>query len=100
MVLTEQLLFGFVTTLIGGLGTYIMIIEKRHTKEKKEEAERRDRERRDLIEAHLKEKERLLSLTEQQFEKLTEISEENHKIGREQVNFLAGIKTLIENQKK
>jgi len=78
MVVTEQLLFGFITTIMGGLGTYIYTIEKRHKKERKEWTER----------------------DEKNFERLNELTDESNKVIREHTNVLSGLKTLLENQRR
>jgi len=100
MVLTEQLLFGFISSLIGWLGGYIYFIEKRNRKDKKEAEERRERERRELLEMHAKERKELLDLHKQQFDQLNEIAEETNKVGREHINILSGLKTLLENNRR
>lgn len=89
MAITEQLLFGFVSSLIGGLAGYVLFLEKRHTKKERETEERHAKERRELIDMH-----------KQQFDQISEISEEGHKVTRENSNILSGLKTLLENQRR
>jgi hypothetical protein len=77
MVVTEQLLFGFITMIMGGLGTYIVMSEKRHRKERKEWAERDERN----------------------FDRMNETADETNKVIRENTNILSGLKTLLENRR-
>lgn len=88
MTLNETLIT-FVIGTVSALGAYIAIIEKRHAKEKKE-----------LREDHANERKEWKELAEQHFEKLSEISEEGHKVTREHTNILSGLKTLLENQRR
>lgn len=106
---TENLLFGFITSIIGGLGAYVLIIEKRHSKEKKEiierqekermeTQERQEKERMETLERHFKERKELIEIQKEQFDQISELSQENNKISREHITLLSGIKTLLENQ--
>jgi uncharacterized protein YlxW (UPF0749 family) len=88
MILTEQLLLGFITSIIGALGSYILIVEKRHRKERKEMREDHEKERKEMLELH-----------KRQFEQLSEISDESNKVSREHINILSGLKTLLENRR-
>jgi hypothetical protein len=76
MNINAEILFAFVGTLIGGMGGYIMFIEKRHRKERKEWAER----------------------DEKNMERMDERAESTEKVIRENSNILSGLKALFENQ--
>lgn len=95
---TEQLLFGFITSIIGGLAAYVLIIEKRHSKEKKEIVERQEKERLETLDRHSKERRELIEIQKEQFDQISELSQENNKISREHITLLSGIKSLLENQ--
>lgn len=76
MTLNESLI-GFVLTCFAGMGAYIAIIEKRHAKERKEWADRE----------------------EKNFNRVNEIADETNKVLRENTNILSGLKTLFENRR-
>lgn len=84
--MTEGFLqYGILGLVVVALGSYVLKIEARHRKEKKE-----------LMELH----ERQLHVQERQFDKISDITEETNKVIREHTNILAGLKSLLENQRR
>lgn len=76
--MTEILLkYGFPGVALIGLAAYIIRIEGRHAKERKEWMEQQ----------------------EKQFDRLNEIADESNRVTRDNTNILTGLKTLLENRK-
>jgi hypothetical protein len=75
----EELLksYGLAGIVIVALAAYVLRIEKRHTKERKEWKESQDR----------------------QFDRVNEMTDESNKVLRENTNILSGLKSLLEHRK-
>lgn len=74
----ELIQYGALGVCVIGMATYIIRIEMRHAKERKEWGEKDDKK----------------------FEQVNKITEENNKVLRENTNILAGLKTLLENKNR
>lgn len=75
--MTELAQYGILGLCVIGLAGYILIIDKRHSKERKEWRE----------------------TEEKNFDRLNEMNDETNKVLRENSNILSGLKTLLENRK-
>lgn len=75
----EELLksYGLAGIVIVALAAYVLRIEKRHTKERKEWKESQDK----------------------QFDRVNEMTDESNKVLRENTNILSGLKSLLEHRK-
>jgi hypothetical protein len=71
------------------LGIYILKLEERHRKERKEEREARG-----------KDQDENRKLVEKMFDREDKRADESNRVTRENTNILAGLKSLLENQKK
>lgn len=69
--------YGILGVVVLGLASYIIRIEMRHAKERKEWNEK----------------------DEKNFERVNKITDESNKVLRENTNILSGLKTLLENRK-
>lgn len=69
--------YGILGIVVVALATYIIRIENRHRRERKELAERDERH----------------------FNRVNQLTDESNKVTRENTNILQGLKTLLENRK-
>lgn len=76
--MNDLLQYGVLGIVVVGLAGYILIIEQRHKKERKEWGEKDD----------------------QKFDRISEMSDDTNKVIRENSNILSGLKTLLENQRR
>lgn len=81
--------FGIYGVIIGALAAYIIRIEKRHAKERKEWMEIEERERKESRDMH-----------KQHFDRIGEISSESNKVLRENTSIIAALNKLIETLRK
>jgi hypothetical protein len=83
--MTEGFLqYGILGLVVVALGSYLLRIEARHNKEKKELREERDT---------------LMKMHEKNFDRVSEMTNDGNKVMREFTNVLSGLKTLLENRK-
>lgn len=76
--MTEGFLqYGVLGLVVVALGSYVISIESRHRKERKE----------------------LTDMNERMFDKMIENNDESNKVLRENTNILSGLKTLLENRR-
>jgi hypothetical protein len=84
--MTEGFLqYGILGLVVVALGSYLLRIEARHTKEKKELREERDA---------------LMKMNEKNFDRIGEMTDDSNKVMREFTNVISGVKTLLENQRR
>lgn len=69
--------YGVLGGVVVGLAGYILRIEGRHKKERKE----------------------WMEMQERQFDRTNDMTDETHRVLRENTNILAGLKTLLENRR-
>lgn len=69
--------YGAIGAMLIGLAAYILRIEARHKKERKE----------------------WMEMQSTQFDRMNELSDESNKVIREHTNILTGLKTLLENRR-
>lgn len=69
--------FGVLGIIVAALAAYVIRIEGRHSKERKE----------------------WKGVQEKQFDRLNEINDETNKVLRENTNILSGLKSLLEHKK-
>jgi len=69
--------YGAIGVMLIGMSAYILRIEARHKKERKE----------------------WMDMQSTQFDRMNELSDESNKVIREHTNILIGLKTLLENRK-
>lgn len=81
--------FGISGVIIGALAAYIIRIEKRHAKERKEWMEIEERERKESRDMH-----------KQHFDRLGQISDDSGKVLRENTSVIAALNKLIETLRK
>lgn len=84
--MTEGFLqYGVLGLVVLALGSYVIKIEQRHRKERKELQE---------------ERKEMMKMNENLSDKMIESNDENNKVIREHTNVLSALKTLLENQRR
>lgn len=81
--------YGLTGAIILALGMYILKLEDRHKKERKEWSEKQE-----------KENERDRDIHQRQFTRMNEMSDQSNEVMRENTNILSGLKSLLENQNR
>lgn len=73
----ELLQYGVLGVVVVAMGYYILKIESRHKKERKE----------------------WLDMQDKHFDRMSDMNDESNKVLRENTNILSGLKTLLENKR-
>lgn len=81
--------YGLLGAIVIALGIYILKLEERHRKERKE-----------WMENQWKEQEQSRKTQERQFDRMNEMSDNNTEAIKETGGILTGLKTLLENQNR